>query len=66
MSPINLINVFKKYKGKWVAFRKGGNKVLASGASAKVVLAKAREKEKDPILFFVPFKPLPYVGGFNP
>jgi len=63
MTPIDLTPVFKKYKGLWVAFNKGENKVLASGKTAKEALAKARKKEKVPILFFVPRNPMPYVGG---
>ncbi len=56
---------FKKYKGLWVAMKSDQVTVVASGKSAKDVLAEARKKGLlHPILFRVPTEIIPYVGSF--
>ena len=60
----DLTNIYKNYKGKWVALT-SSDEVVASGKSIKVVVSKAEEKGvKKPILFKVPAKIVPYIGSF--
>lgn len=52
-----------KYKGLWVGLREDEKTVVASGKTVKDVLRKSEEKGyKNPILFRVPTKVVPYVG----
>ncbi len=61
--PNNLTNIYKKYKGLWVALDKTLKKVIASGTTGEEVYKKALDKGyKKPTLFKVPQKNLPYVG----
>ncbi len=54
---------FKKYKGLWVAMKSDYYTVVASGATVKEVLTKAKKKgDNDPILFKVPSEIIPQVG----
>lgn len=63
---INWTKNFKKYKGMWVAMKKDQVTVIASGKTAKQVLEEAREKGLSrPVLFKVPTKIIPYIGGFR-
>ncbi|KKP86606.1 MAG: hypothetical protein UR89_C0018G0001 [Candidatus Roizmanbacteria bacterium GW2011_GWA2_35_8] len=58
----DLTNVYKKYKGLWVALDSKLNKVLAYGENAKDTFEKAKNKEAVPTLFKVPIENVPYVG----
>lgn len=63
---INWTKIFKKYKGLWVGLKDDEKTVVASGKSVKEVMEKARRKGYEkPILFRVPTKIIPYVGGFS-
>lgn len=64
MSTIDWTQIYKKYKGKWVALARDEKAVLANGESALEVQNKAKKKIKAPILFRVPSKILPYVGSY--
>lgn len=65
MVVIDWTNICKKYKGLWVALKDDKKTVVASGETVKEVMQKAQKKGfKEPILFHVPTKILPYVGGF--
>jgi len=60
----DLTNLYKNYKGKWVALTPR-DEVIASGKSIKLVVSEAEKKgEKKPILFKVPVKAVPYIGSF--
>lgn len=64
---IDWTNIYKKYKGLWVALAQDEQTVLASGKTAKEAWDKARKKGfKKPILTQMPAKLTPYVGfGLN-
>lgn len=60
---MDLTHVFKKYKNKWVVLTQDLKKVIVSDMSAENAYFKAIKKgEKNPLLFKVPKKNLPYVG----
>ena len=60
---IDWTNIFKKYKGQWVALKDDEKTVLASGQSAKEAWDKAQKKGfKKTILTRMPAKLIPYVG----
>ena len=60
---IDLTNVYKKYKGLWVALDERLAKVIASGSSAKITYDKAFKKGlKKPTLFKVPKQNIAYFG----
>lgn len=60
---IDWTNIYRKYKGLWVALKSDEKTVVASGKTAKEVWDKAREKGfQKPILTRMPSKLLPYVG----
>lgn len=62
---IDWTKIYKKYKGLWVALRDDEKTVVASGKTVKQVMKRVREKGySQPILFRVPTKIIPYVGGF--
>lgn len=62
---IDWTKICKKYKGLWVGLKTDEKTVVASGKTVKEVMAKAKEKGYEkPILFRVPTKIVPYVGGF--
>jgi len=65
MDVIDLTQVFKEYKGRWVALGRDEKTVLASGKNASEVYSRAQKKLKKPILFRVPSKLLPYIGFAN-
>ncbi len=62
---IDWTEIYKKYKGLWVAFKKDKKTVIASGKSVKEVMEKAKGKGYDePIIFRMPTKIVPYIGTF--
>lgn len=62
---IDWTKIYKKYKGLWVGLKKDEKTVVAAGETIKEVMEKAQKKGcKQPILFRVPIKIIPYVGGF--
>jgi len=62
---VNWTKIYKKYKGLWVALKDDEKSVVASGKTVKKVMERAKaEGYKEPILFRVPSKILPYVGSF--
>jgi hypothetical protein len=57
--------IYKNYKGQWVALTGDEEKVVASGKKVSSVLDEAKTKGvRKPILFKVPTKVIPYVGSF--
>ena len=63
---IDWTKIYKKYKGLWVALKDDKKTVVASGKTVKQVMNRAQEKGYiQPILFRVPTKIIPYVGGFR-
>lgn len=61
---IDWTNIFKKYKGLWVALKDDEKTVLASGKTAKSVWDKARKLGyAKPILTKFPSKLTSYVGS---
>lgn len=61
---IDWSEIYKKYKGLWVALKNDEKTVVASGKTAKEALNTARDKGfQDPILLRVPTEVLPYVGS---
>lgn len=57
-------NLYKKYKGQWVALADDEVTVIAAGSSAKEALKKAEQKGvAEPILFRVPIEIVPYIGS---
>lgn len=64
MIAIDWTKICKKYKGLWVGLKKDETTVVASGRTVKEVMGKAQQKGyPNPILFHVPTKIIPYVGG---
>lgn len=62
---IDWTKICKKYKGLWIGLKKDQKTVVASGKSVREVMEKAKEKGyQKPILFRVPTKIIPYIGGF--
>lgn len=56
----------KKYKGRWVALGDDEETVIASGTTIKEALEEALKKgHKEPLVFCVPEKILPFVGRVN-
>ena len=66
MKTIDLTNIYKKYKGMWIALKEMDAKaVIAKGTTVQEVMTKARKKGfVEPILFKVPIKSIPYIGSF--
>ena len=63
MQVIDWTNLHKNYKGKWVAFGKDNEKVIASGGTAKLTQDKAiKLGSKNPSIFFVPSIKGGYIG----
>jgi hypothetical protein len=64
MKAINWTELFKKYKGQWVALKDDQVTVIAAGLDAKQVLVEAHRKGfSDPILHRVPTE-LTYLVGW--
>lgn len=60
---IDWTNIYKKYKGLWVALKEDQKTVITSGKSVKDVMSKSLQLGfKEPILFRVPIKAVPYIG----
>jgi len=64
MTEFNFISAQKKYAGRWVAFSRTKKKVISSGTNAKIAFEKAQKiGTQKPILFRMPKKVMPFVGG---
>ena len=62
---IDWTKICKKYKGLWVGLKQDEKTVVASGRTVSEVMEKAERKGyPKPILFRVPTKVMPYIGGF--
>ncbi len=63
MKPINMVNIYRRYKGQWVALTPDRKSVIASGPSAKKVFDLAHKKGfKEPILTKIPTEIVTLVG----
>ena len=61
---IDLTNIYRKYKGLWVALKEDNVSVVASGQTIQEVLSEAKTKGfEDPILFKVPTRIVPQIGA---
>jgi len=62
---IDWTKICKKYRGFWVGLKNDEKTVIASGKTVLDVMTEAQKKGyPKPILFHVPTKIMPYVGGF--
>jgi len=56
-------NIYKKYKGQWVALKKDEETVIVSRKTLKQTITAAKEKGyNEPIMTRMPEKLVPYVG----
>lgn len=63
---VDWTEICEKYKGLWIGLKDDEKTVVASGKTVKEVVEKAEKKGyKKPILFRVPTRVMPYVGGFG-
>lgn len=63
MSAIDWTDIFKKYKGLWVALEDDEHTVISSGKTAKEAWEKAIKSGHDkPILTRMPEEIVPYIG----
>lgn len=63
---IDWTEMYKKYKGKWVALAEDEKTVIASGKSVQDTRTLASKKGEDnPILLKVPVKQMTYIGYGN-
>mgnify|MGYP001610569375 FL=1 len=63
---INWMDLYKKYRGKWVALGNDEKTVAGSGSTAKIAYRKAKENGlRKPILSYIPFKLVTKVGFFH-
>lgn len=63
MAAIDWSEIYKKYKGKWVALEKDEVTVISAGKTAKEALLKAQKKGyKHPILTPMPRNLTTYIG----
>jgi hypothetical protein len=61
--PIEWTNIYRRFKGLWVALGDDETTVLASGETAKAAIEKARKKgHHSPIIARMPDRLSPYVG----
>jgi len=61
---IDWTEIFKQYKGQWVALKQDEKTVVANGKTAKAALETAKSKGyAKPILTKVPAELLSYVGS---
>lgn len=66
MQTIDWTKTYQKYRGSWVGLKNDQKTVIASGKTVKEVMQKSQEKGfKEPILFKVPSKIVPFVGIFR-
>lgn len=64
---IDLTNIYKKYKGLWVALDSTLRKVMSADEDASKAYNEAIKRGyKKPTMFKVPFKNLPYLGFSTP
>lgn len=67
MKAINMVNIYRKYKGQWVAIEDPKAlkpKVVASGKTLHEALTKAQKKGvKMPLMTQIPKEVLPIVGS---
>ena len=62
---IDLTDIYRKYKGLWVALKEDKVTVVASGQTVTEALSEAKTKGfGDPILFKVPTRIIPQIGVF--
>ncbi len=62
--PIDWTNIYKKYKGLWVALADDQVTVIAAGKTVKAVMGASQKKGfNEPILFRVPTKMVSYIGA---
>ena len=62
MKPIDLSQVYKNYKGLWVALV-NDTQVISADKSVRKVVEEAKKKGYEkPLLFKVPKNDLPFVG----
>ncbi len=63
---INWTDIYKKYKGKWIALKNDEKTVIASADSAKDAHRKAMDRGlKNPILSYVPVQITPMIGQYE-
>lgn len=63
MAAIDWTEIYKRYKGMWVALKDDEQTVISSGKTLIETLKKAEKKGfKDPIFMNVPKRLLPFVG----
>jgi len=56
--------IYSKYRGLWVALKDDQKTVISSGKTVNETVQKAKKKGiKEPTMFRVPDKSIPYVGG---
>jgi hypothetical protein len=61
---MDFTQIYKKYKGLWVALTADEKKVVGSGSTLQIAIEKAKkEGEQDQIMFKVPTKLVPYVAS---
>lgn len=61
---VDLTPLVIQYPGQWVGLLDDEHTVIASGTTVREVMEQAtRRGHKKPILFRVPTKILPYIGG---
>jgi len=63
---IDWTKICKRYKGLWVGLKDDEKTVVASGKTVREVMKKAEQKGySTPLLFRVPARVVPYIGGFG-
>ncbi len=63
MKAIDWTELYKKYKGLWVALKKDEITVISSGKTLDEAARKAQKKGyKNPIFYSVPIKQMYFVG----
>ncbi len=61
---IDWTDIYKKYKGLWVALKEDEVTIISSGKTVKDVMNKSKKKGfESPILFRVPSRIIPYIGS---
>lgn len=63
MAAINWVNLYKRYKGLWVALKDDEKTVISSGKNLEEAANKAQKKGfKNPIFMQIPQKTSYFVG----
>ena len=63
MAIVDWTNLYKKYKGLWVALMDDEVTVISSGKTLDETAQEAEKKGfQNPIFHFVPEKSLPFIG----